>query len=409
MKKFLLVLSCCLATWCSVLAGPKSSPEISMMQASAPAPTNYPAVINSATHKPKEQVIEVNFKVNTAGTVAFSLDGGKTNAWSQYRGTGTYTAKVPFKSTTASGMIAITISVGGGICGGIGVPIIPIDPSAAIHAINHDDAKGTVIVDYTTSNPNNETCSLKVFVDGVNSAPIVNKVVPAGSNKYSLSSSLFKDDVDYRAELYCGSAKSTQKFKLNAKPSGYISNVTLSGIGANNLPTNFTLDYNLKNAKDPYLYIKEYNAYGKTVKKLSIYNTNGADRSVSYTNICSVLLPNTAYTACLYDGTKDLCIYHDFKMPEEKHYVYNFEWHYMGPGTNKVCIMPSKNIHPSITQVTIKVDRYKDGKKDSYQYTASGDARKDYYFGVSGDYTYIITVSWPNGERKTIQAYICAK
>ena len=59
MKKFLLLLSCFLATWCSVQAGPKSSPEISLMQASAPAaapaPTNYPAVINSATYDPKKE------------------------------------------------------------------------------------------------------------------------------------------------------------------------------------------------------------------------------------------------------------------------------------------------------------------------------------------------------------------
>ena len=81
--------------------------------------------------------------------------------------------------------------------------------------------------------------------------------VPAGSNKQSLSASLFKDNVVYRAEMYCGNAKSSQNFKLNSKPSGYISNVTLSGKGANNLPTLFTLDYNLKNAKNPYLCIKK--------------------------------------------------------------------------------------------------------------------------------------------------------
>lgn len=78
MKKFLLVLSCCLATWCSVLAGPKSSPEISLMQASAPAATNYPAVINSAYHDPDNHVIVVNCDQNNSGSLAFFRELGGT-------------------------------------------------------------------------------------------------------------------------------------------------------------------------------------------------------------------------------------------------------------------------------------------------------------------------------------------
>ena len=61
MKKFLLVLSCCLATWCSVLAGPKSSPEISLMQASAPAARAY--AIKSVSYDPSTRVILVKFTI----------------------------------------------------------------------------------------------------------------------------------------------------------------------------------------------------------------------------------------------------------------------------------------------------------------------------------------------------------
>lgn len=80
MKKFLLVLSCCLATWCSVQAGPKSSPEISLMQACAPAvapaPTQYPAVLSSAAYdKNNCKQVNVSFTANQSGYVSFDLQG----------------------------------------------------------------------------------------------------------------------------------------------------------------------------------------------------------------------------------------------------------------------------------------------------------------------------------------------
>lgn len=375
----------------------------------APAPT-YPAAIERAIYDSQKDVIVVDYTVNTSGYVAFDIEtnsGRKSNLNKDYRLKGKHKTEIRLNPEWSIGAyVSLMISVNGSICGGIGVPVKR--KSVKINEITHDAVKNTVTVDYTTNNVDSE-CRLKVFVDGNSSILKFDKVVPAGSNKYSLSSSLFEENVIYRFELSCEDLKSAQNFNLYAMASGKILGVRLSGIGANDLPTIFSCDYNLSNAKEPYLCIKTPNAYGTIVKKFPINNTNGKEKTFTLTNISSVLNPNTAYTACLYDGTKDLCIYGDFNMPEAKTYVYNFTWTYLGPGTNKVCIMPSKNIHPSITQVTIKVDRYKNGMKDSYQYTASGDARKDYYFGVSGDYTYIITVSWPNGERKTIQAYICAK
>ena len=423
MKKFLLLLSCFLATWCSVQAGLKystsgsefygMSQSASMLLASAPAadpaPTTYPAVIKSATHDPKSNksdkgVIKVTYTVNTAGYVAFDLEtasGRKTNQNRTYRNKGTYSDEIVLKSDWSLGSyVSLMISVDGGICGGIGVPIIPTKPSVKINAVTHDVAKGTVIVDYSAVNPNSETCRLKVFVEGSSSAK-VNKVVPAGSNKYSLAASLFEEKVIYRVEVYCGSAKSVQNFTLYSEPSGYISDVKLSGNGANNLPTLFTLDYNLKNAAKPYLYIKRNNAYGAVAKTVEINNTNGVNKSISFTNICSALAEDTWYTACLYDGTKDLCIYHDFKMPKGETYIFDFECRSVS--NTQFVIIPSQKIPSSFKQVKVWVYRIDPVTNSlSYQYTATGDPKKNYYVGVpiNTNYYYKIILEWPNGERK---------
>ena len=134
MKKILLVLSCCLATWCSVQAGLKSSPEISLMQASAPAAApapDYPAVINSASYNSSTRKVTVSFTVNHGSVVSFDLEAtGKTKAEDVYTiknvQRGTVSFSIPNDWQVAN---AVVIKVDGSACGGASVTPTPVpDP-----------------------------------------------------------------------------------------------------------------------------------------------------------------------------------------------------------------------------------------------------------------------------------------
>lgn len=264
MKKFLLVLSCCLATWCSVQAGPKSSPEISLMQASAPAaaPT-YPAVINSATYNSSTRKVTVTFTVNRGSVVSFNLEAtGKKAAQDVFtkkdvKSGNTYTVSftIPKDWSVAN---AVVIKVDGSPCGGARV----------------------------TPNP------------GPVPDPVVNN---------------------------------------ENGPAGYIESVSFCKSSKEYEPEYIAFKYNLKNADNPNMRIKEGGKYGKDVWQEDIDNTDGAYKNAIFKDYPSKLKEKTTYTACLYDGDKNLNIYSkDFQIPTE--YVEHTlpEWTFNRPNIIRV-------------------------------------------------------------------------
>ena len=90
MKKLLLLLSCCLATWCSVQAGAKysaSSSEVSgmfqetsasnvMLSSPAAATSSGPGQITSFSYKEKESKIYITYKTNNATSASVNLLSG---------------------------------------------------------------------------------------------------------------------------------------------------------------------------------------------------------------------------------------------------------------------------------------------------------------------------------------------
>lgn len=333
MKKFLLVLSCCLATWCSVLAGPKSSPEISMMQASAPAaapaPT-YPAVINSASLK--NGVVTVSFTVNSGSTVSFNLEA-----------TGKESAKDVFTKSVSSGC-SYTVS--------FNIPKNWEVANAVVIKINGTPCGGaniTPVIDPTPS-PNTQT------------------VYP---------------------------------------PAGYISNVVFSNKSA-------SFKYNLKNANNPYLYIKEGNVYStKIVAKVKIQNTDGNYKTCNY-SYSSVLKPNTDYSASLYDvdaqgKANDLRIYLDFKTPSNDIRVNLIEW-YFDQYTNQAVVWCNSNpIVPSDCDVTVSLYKCTDSTYSNASFQGSQiKNRKEefrFYIPTIPGY-YIFRLTWPGGESEPLKVRI---
>ncbi len=333
MKKFLLVLSCCLATWCSVLAGPKSSPEISLMQASAPAvapaPT-YPAVINSATYNSSTRKVTVSFYVNKGSNVSFNLEAtGKETAKDVYtRGVSSgcsYTVSfaIPTDWQTAN---AVVIKVDGSPCGGASLTPTP----------------------GPTPNPQ--------------------PVYP---------------------------------------PAGYISNV----IFTNNLAS---FKYNLKNANNPYLYIKEGNVYStKIVAKIKIENTNGNYATCNYSYL-SVLKPNTNYSASLYDvdaqgKANNLRIYLDFKTPTNITDQNLIEW-YFDKYTNQAVVWCNSNpIVPSDCDVTVSLYKCTDStySNASFQGSQIKNRKEEFRFNIPTiPGYYVIRLTWPDGESVPLKVRI---
>jgi len=405
MKKFLLVLSCCLATWCSVLAGPKSSPEISLMQASAPAPTNYPAVINSANYDSSTNQIVVNYTVNTAGDVAFNLQTSNDvikNLKKMYRPKGTYTIGIDLKSEWSIGAyVSLMISVGGNVCGGTGVPIPRV--SVNINDVSYIAKNKTVTVKYSIYDPDSKSgnCYIRVRKNSATGLKIVEEKISSSSTAYEIPSSKFTIGAVYYVEVSCGNVKKSQNYIFDNVRSGYLGKVSVGDY-------NVTFNYTMKNASDPYIAIKQGSKYGPVVKKIQITNTNGdyKEKSLYYH---SVLKEKTTYVAELYDGSEPLRIYsEEFTIPEKEPVIIEplcFEWHF-DEGANQIKVWCTRA--PS-SSVYIEVYNYNNGVQGSIQGHASGSSKDVHSISIpratSQGQGYIIYVS-SGSEKKSIKVHI---
>ena len=366
MKKILLMLSCCLATWCSVQAGPKcsasgselsSSPECSMLPASAPVATP-PAVIESASYDPKTRMVNVTFTVDRGSSVSFDLEAtGRKPAENVYVAGvlgGSVSFPIPEDWELAN---AVVIRVDGERCGGASLTQpAPVKPTAKINVISYDPLNGIATVCYSAYNPNNQyDCLLKVKVDG-SDEPIFSDRVSSGLNSYQLSLP-FEEGKNYYIEVSCGDARGGQNFDIGTSYSGHIDIDALYFVNSQSYNPDYgVFKYNLKNAKDPYMVIKkgDLDENGSEVKKIKVSNTNGVDRDFIF--YVDGMRAKTRYTAFLYDGSKYLGISSNrsFEIPEDESETYYLDAHFDN-GSNTLSIL-APAIWPSyIKDVTVRV------------------------------------------------------
>ena len=240
MKKFLLVLSCCLATWCSVQAEPKSSPEISLMQASAPAPTNYPAVLSSAAYdKDNHKKVNVSFTANQDGYVSFDLQGvqilqdcGLTPVSSGRSYSISFTVPNSWNSSANSSIIikfSNSINVQGSGCGGMLLPGVkgpdpvpyPGDVQGYIESVNLEGCDKTedgwpthISFKYNLTNAPN-TPYLFIEEDG---GKTVAKIKISNTNNYCYTTTYYehrntmKENTKYQARLYTVDAQGNKNY-----------------------------------------------------------------------------------------------------------------------------------------------------------------------------------------------------
>ena len=405
MKKFLLVLSCFLATWCSVQAGPKSSPEISLMQASAPAadPTSkYPAVINSAYHDPYNHVIVVKCDQKDDGALAFftELGGNRPEIYRDTKsspGTGK-TVKIPLKPEwEMANYFTILISVGDGvnICGGYGVKLEHPDPAAKINKISYIPANKKVRVEYSIINPKSEACYIKVHKNSKTGKEVFKAGIEESSTMCEIPSSKFTKGALYYVEISVGNLKVFEKYIYDNVRSGYMGKVSFDDDNSR-----IVFNYNLKNASNPCIAIKKGSKDGPIVKKIEIENTNGDYMDAFLYSYRAVLKEKTTYVADLYDGSEDLRIFSEyFTIPEstpvKRDHDFSCRWE---PSKSQFHIVLTKTDDPNVT-VSIWVEPINGG---TYQYTVSkDDPNKDYYFGVSIKGYYVVRVVWSDGVEKS--------
>lgn len=418
MKKFLLVLSCFLATWCSVQAGLKCSTSgselygmsqsASMLMASAPAAApapEYPAKITNAYYDSANRQIVVEFTAKKAGKVTFNVetvDGYKSGLGeTDVEPDGTYKAKIPLNPEWAlKEKVSVTIQfndgVNDGVCGGTGVELVDIPPTVRVGYVSYNAAKNNVTVHYNVYSPNSKPAKLKVY-DNATGKVVISKTRQddgkSGERTWLFSSSKLSKSGNYTVRVYYADRFDCQNFRIDDNIAGYVQGVYYGSSVAKFV-------YSLKGAYDPHLYINKGNDgdLGTLVKDIKIENTNGVYAEAQLNNYTSVLKLNTPYTACLYDVLKDgtkkyLGIYKDFVRSisygtgTETHLAFDFR----PDNDTHQCDVVVTSTLSYVNEVTVDVYEYNNGGTQEHHF--DGKRNEVFKFPYTPGKTYIIYVS----------------
>ncbi len=273
MKKLLLLLSCCLATWCSVQAGAKysaSSSEVSgmlqeasasnvMLSSPAAATSSGPAQITSFSYKEKESKICITYKTNNATSASVNLlFGGRVINSSPISipvsNYGTRTAEIPLGSDWQEGMYVVLLYVNGSVKGQISSGSVGPCYSVNVNVKAYGDIK-TVTADpdakkltvkYSLQHGSTTNSSMRIYKGTtlLHSQTISNPNTSVNTYKdYSFSYSSFADKLEpdgtYTCKLYTnGRLVCEYDFKM---PSVWRDEIKSLTYGNGGLKINFTL------------------------------------------------------------------------------------------------------------------------------------------------------------------------
>lgn len=421
MKKFLLVLSCFLATWCSVQAGLKcstsgselygTSQSASMLMASAPAAAPvpaYPAVIEDLKYNSSNKTVTIKYTVNNAGVVSFDLetsDGVKVvDVYKKNQTRGAKSDTIQLKPEWLNGThVAFIIKVDGKPCGGKAIEPNPVT-DVKVGLISYNAVDKTVTINYSVVNPVSKKSRLKIKKNG---KLVYNKAILFSDKRsFLLTPSEYEFEVgeriDYGIIISNGDATDGKNFKVTTNPNGYIESVNPGQKSA-------AIRYNLSNTYNPYVFILDKN--GNEVGRVKIENTNTDYKTVTY-EYSSAIKEKTAYTACLYDidakGQENpLGISKGFVTPEfYRDPIDNlqyFEWHYNDGNPAQLDIWCTSNVPSSVKKVSITVINCATGAYHEFKNVN----RNEHLFvnipqATSKSVYYVVRVEWTNGksERK---------
>ena len=291
MKKILLLLSCFLATWCSVQAGLKSSASSSEMLNSAYAYGQSSGQIKSASYDKNSNTMFVTYSLSGASSAKLRLLQTRTGFV-----VGEYSLSVNANSTTFrvytksdikhydryeyidEGLYVLLLVVDGKECANKNVTITA---SGKINSFSPSLDNKKLTVSYTIEHASVYSRTLRI--EGSDFREYL--PYPNTTNSYTFDSSKLTPGKTYTFKLYSGdNLLCTKKYTIPVPTGGLVVSYN---------PDNrysFTVDYNLKYARKPTLCL--YGQGGNLIKSMAISNSSG-NKNLTINNWVE---PNNYYT-----------------------------------------------------------------------------------------------------------------
>lgn len=308
MKKILLLLSCCLATWCSVQAELKPSAESRMMLNSAYAYGRGYGYIKSATFDKDNNTMFVTYSLSGASSAKLRLLQTRTGEPVEEYSLSVNASSTTFRVDTKfdEGLYVLLLVVDGQVRSDMNVNI------TATGRINSIKPNGneTVTVNYTIDHASTYSNTIRVYKknDTGKKNPLMRISLSdpnvVTSKTFSYSNKLTAGTT-YTFALYSNDNLLYSKdFRIPTppiieapKPTGELVSVSYS----QDDKYSFFADYNLKNATNPTICIYD-NGGMNLLDSVKITNSNTTTRF----KVSNVVEPSNYYQICICENGKKL-------------------------------------------------------------------------------------------------------
>lgn len=343
MKKFLLLLSCCLATWCSVQAGMKSSASSNSNLSNSVLAASYngDGQIKTASYDANSNTMLVTYSVRYASSVRLRMLQTRTGKIVTDYPLSVNASSTSFRVYTKAdssfgkdlfideGLYVLLLVVDGNIRSNMNVQIVA---SGSIKSFSPSLDNKQLTVSYAMEHASTYGNTIRIY-DGNTLLQRISVPYPNTTNSYTFDSSSLKAGKQYRFELYSNNNKVDTKYYTIPLPTG--------GLTISYTPDNqysFTVDYNLKYARNPTIGIYD-NGGTKLLKSVAITNSSSNKRIT----ISNAVEPNNYYQVYICDNGVKTSI----QKPLDTHIV-------APPGNVITSITYEKGINRLYTQFSLK-------------------------------------------------------
>ncbi len=316
MKKFLLLLSCCFATWCSVQAGLKasasssemSSAESRMMLNSAYAYGQSSGQIRSAAYDKNSNTMFVTYSLSGASRAKLRLLQTRTGAEVAEYSLSVNATSTTFRVYTKSdknyygsylyideGLYVLLLEVDGVVRSNMNVTITA---SGKINSLSPSLDNKKLTVNYTIEHASTYSRTLRISDD---KKTRISLPYPNTTNSYTFDSSNLTPGKTYTFQLFSGDNLLDTKTYTMPVPTAEMAisyvpdNKTYSGTTLHS----FTVDYKLKYARKPTLCLYQG---GNLIKSMAIANSS-ANKTITIDNAVD---PDNYYQVSICENGKAL-------------------------------------------------------------------------------------------------------
>ena len=311
MKKTLLLLSCCLATWCSVHAGLKSSASssevvsartnVTMLNSTMAAYGQSSGQITSASYDANNNTMFVRYSLSGASSAKLRLlqtrTGRIVNEYSLSVNATSTTIRVYTRAYTNDelyvdeGQYVLLLVVDGNVRSNMN---IQITAKGKINSFSPSLDNKKLTVSYTIEHAS--TYSRTLRIEGSDFREYL--PYPNTTNSYTFDSSKLTPGKTYTFKLYSGdNLLNTMKYTM-PMPAGELASVSYD---PDEDQYSFFANYKLKYARNPEICIYD-NGGKKLLKRVAISNSSTNTRF----KVENVVEPNNYYQVCICENGNKL-------------------------------------------------------------------------------------------------------